>query len=89
MSLLSPIRTRSRRGRVIGASAIPSNRRLSKPYNAFVKVKPQEGGAFCAGCVPEYERAPTARALIKIKLSRSVATNPEYLGFFRVQFNEI
>lgn len=52
------------------------------------KSNPKKG-AFCAGCVLEYERAPTARTLLKIKLSGSVATNTEHLGFFRVQFNEI
>ena len=67
---------------------VPSNRRLSKSYNAPVKVKPQETDflrRMCTGVRIDL----TCTNAFKIKLSNSVAINPEHLGFLRLQFNGI
>lgn len=58
---------------------VPSNRRLSKSYNAPVKVKPQEADflrEMCSGVRKDITRTNA----FKIKLSNSVVINPEHLG---------
>ena len=67
---------------------VPSNRRLSKSYNAPVKVKPQEADFLCRMCTGVRKDLTRTNAF-KIKLSNSVAINPEHLGFLRLQFNRI
>lgn len=82
------IRTRNRTGRLTETLMVPSNRRLSKSYNAPVKVKPQETDflrRMCTGVRIDL----TCTNAFKIKLSNSVAINPEHLGFLRLQFNGI
>lgn len=88
MSPLPLIRTRNRSGRITETLVIPSNRRLPKSYNAPVKVEPQETDflrRMCAGVRIDL----TSTNAFKIKLSNSVAINPEHLGFLRLQFNGI
>ena len=67
---------------------VPSNRRLSKSYNAPVKVKPQETGFLRRVCT-RIRKNLTRTNAFKIKLSNSAAINPEHLGFLRLQFNGI
>ena len=67
---------------------VPSNRRLSKSYNAPVKVKPQEADFLRRMCTGIRKNLTRANAF-KIKLSNSAAINPEHLGFLRLQFNGI
>lgn len=67
---------------------VPSNRRLSKSYNAPVKVKPQEADFLCRMCTG-VRKDLTCTNAFKIKLSNPVAINPEHLGFLRLQFNGI
>lgn len=88
MSPLPLIRTPNRSGRLTETLVVPSNRRLSKSYNAPVKVKPQETDflrRMCAGVRIDLTRTNA----FKIKLSNSVAINPEHLGFLRLQFDGI
>ena len=88
MSPLPLIRTRNRSGRLTETLVVLSNRRLSKSYNAPVKVKPQETDflrQMCTGVRTDL----TPTNAFKIKLSDSVAINPEHLGFLRLQFNGI
>ncbi len=88
MSPLPLIRTRNRCGSLIETLVVPSNRRLSKSYNAPVKVKSQETDflrRMCTGVRKDLTRTNA----FKIKLSNSVAINPERLGFLRLQFNGI
>ena len=88
MSPLPLIRTRNRCGSLIETLVVPSNRRLSKSYNAPVKVKSQETDflrRMCTGVRKDLTRTNA----FKIKLSNSVAINPERLGFLRLQFNRI
>ena len=82
------IRTCNRSGRLTETLVIPSNRRLSQSYNAPVKIKPQETDflrRMCTGVRKDLTRTNA----FKIKLSNSVAINPEHLGFLRLQSNGI
>ena len=88
MSSLSLIRARNRSGRLTETLVVPSNRRLSKSYNAPVKVKPQEADflrRMCTGVRKDLTRTNA----FKIKLNDLAAINPERLGFLRLQFNGI
>ena len=88
MSPLPLIRTRNRCSSLIETLVVPSNRRLPKPYNAPVKIKPQETDflrRMCTGVRIDLTRTNA----FKIKLSNSVTINPERLGFLRLQFNGI
>ena len=88
MSPLPLIRTRNRCGSLIETLVVPSNRRLSKSYNAPVKVKTQKADfqrRMCTGVRKDLARTNA----FKIKLSDSVAINLEHLGFSRLQFNGI
>ena len=88
MPSLPLIRTRNSCGSLIETLVVPSNRRLSKSYNAPVKVKSQETDflrRMCTGVRKDLTRTNA----FKIKLSNSVAINPEHLGFLRLQFNGI
>lgn len=79
MSPLALIRTRNRCGSLIETLVVPSNRRLSKSYKAPVKVKSQETDflrRMCTGVRKDLTRTNA----FKIKLSNSVAINPERLG---------
>ena len=67
---------------------VPSNRRLSKSYNAPVKVKPQETD-FLRRMYTGVRIDLIRTTAFKIKLSNSAAINPEHLGFLRLQFNGI
>ena len=85
---LTLIRTRNRSGRLTETLVVPSNRRLPKSYNAPVKVKPQKTDflrRMCTGVRIDL----TCTNAFKIKLSDSIAINPEHLGFLRLQFNGI
>lgn len=88
VSPLSLIRTRNRSGRLTETLVVPSNRRLSKSYNAPVKVKPQETDFLRRMCT-RVRKGLTRTNAFKIKLSNSVAINPEHLGFLRLKFNGI
>ena len=88
MPSLPLIRTRNRTGRLTETLVVPSNRRLSKSYNAPVKVKSQEADFLCRMCTG-VRKDLTCTNAIKIKLSNPVAINPEHLGFLRLQFNGI
>ena len=88
MSPLPLIRTRNRCGSLIETLVVPSNRRLSKSYYAPVKVKPQEADFLRRMCTG-VRKGLTRTNAFKIKLSNSVAINPEHLGFLRLQFNGI
>lgn len=88
MSSLPLIRTRNRTGCLTKTLAVPSNRRLSKSYNSPVKVKPQETDFLRRMCT-RIRKNLTRTNAFKIKLSNSVAINPEHLGFLRLQFNGI
>ena len=85
---LTLIRTCNRSGRLTETLVIPSNRRLSKSYNAPVKIKPQETDflrRMCTGVRID----PTRTNAFKIKLSNPAVINPERLGFLRLKFNGI
>lgn len=88
MSPLPLIRTRNRSGRLTETLVVPSNRRLSQSYNAPVKVKPQETDILRRMCT-RVRIDLTSTNAFKIKLSNSVAINPEHHGFIRLQFNGI
>ena len=88
MPSLPLIRTRNRSGRLADTLVVPSNCRLSNPYNASVKVKPQEADflrRMCTGVRKDLTRTNA----FKIKLNDPAAINPERLGFLRLQFNGI
>jgi len=67
---------------------VPSNRRLSKSYNAPVKVKPQEADFLCEMCTGVRKDITRTNAF-KIKLSNPAAINPKCLGFLGLKFNGI
>ena len=88
MPPLPLIRTRNRCSSLIETLVVPSNRRLSKSYNAPVKVKPKETD-FLRRMFTGVREDPTRTNAFKIKLSNPAVINPERLGFLRLKFNGI